>query len=93
MEQEASYRQKPIIVKAWQWNGENYNKDFPFWIKEQIIKGKLQITFEYRGQTYITIDKGIGSLRVNVGDYIVMGVNGGIYPCKKNTFLQTHERV
>lgn len=56
-----------------------------------MLLGKIQITDGYKGQFYMTITKRHGSLRVYPGSYIVRGVRGGVYPCKADTFLQSHE--
>lgn len=32
-------------------------------------------------------------MRANVGDYIIKGVNGEVYPCKPDIFDKTYEKV
>lgn len=34
-----------------------------------------------------------GTMKANVGDYIITGVNGEQYPCKPDIFKQTYELV
>lgn len=34
-----------------------------------------------------------GVMKANVGDYIIKGVNGEIYPCKPDIFEKTYEEV
>ncbi|NRT90899.1 hypothetical protein [Clostridium beijerinckii] len=34
-----------------------------------------------------------GTLKANVGDYIITGVNGEQYPCKPDIFEKTYELV
>ena len=87
------YRQKPIIVKAWRWNGDQNLSGAPDWIQSAYETGKIQITSDYKDQTYMTIYKTHGNLRVYSGDYVIKGVQGGIYPCKADTFHAAHESV
>ncbi len=39
------------------------------------------------------IDTLEGTHHANVGDYIIRGVNGELYPCKPNIFEKTYEIV
>ena len=34
-----------------------------------------------------------GVMKANIGDYIIIGVNGEIYPCKPDVFEMTYERT
>lgn len=34
-----------------------------------------------------------GTMHASVGDYIITGVNGEIYPCKPDIFDKTYERA
>ena len=34
-----------------------------------------------------------GTMAANVGDYIIKGVKGKVYPCKPDIFEMTYERV
>jgi len=34
-----------------------------------------------------------GTMRANVGDYIIRGVQGEFYPCRSDIFEATYERV
>ncbi len=41
----------------------------------------------------IAIRTSTGSIMVNVGDYIVQEVGGGVYPCNPDIFEKTYEEV
>ena len=41
----------------------------------------------------ITIDTLEGSMVGNVGDWLIKGVNGELYPCKNDVFQKTYEIV
>ena len=34
-----------------------------------------------------------GTIKANVGDYIITGVNGEQYPCKPDIFKKTYESI
>lgn len=34
-----------------------------------------------------------GVMKANIGDYIIIGVNGEIYPCKPDVFHKTYDKV
>ena len=40
-----------------------------------------------------TIDTREGRMKAKIGDYIIRGVNGEIYPCKPDIFKKTYEPV
>ena len=78
------YRKKPITIEAVQWTGENIKEI------ERFTRGNAHYnlwldTFEIKTLERIII--------VNVGDYIIKGVNGEFYPCKPYIFKQTYELV
>ena len=87
------YRKKPVVVEAFKWCGDNTQSDDPVWIKEAIEKG--DVYFSCEGTTYcnmrITTLEGIMS--ADLGDYIIRGIKGEIYPCKPDIFEATYEKV
>lgn len=82
------YRKKPVVVSAIQFDGYNWREcgDFmsgramayPDWIKEY---DRLDIE---------TLE---GTMRCEIGDYIIKGVNGEFYPCKPDIFEKTYDEV
>lgn len=77
------YRKKPVIIDAIQWTGEN--SDEAFWFAGPFIYVDLH--------DELVIQTLEGNLRAKVGDYIIKGVNGEVYPCKPGIFEKTYERV
>lgn len=55
--------------------------------KPVIVEAEGPIT---RPQTIETLE---GTMRADVGDYIITGVQGERYPCKADIFKATYERV
>lgn len=45
----------------------------------------------YQTDKVMYIDTLEGTMKANVGDYIITGVNGEQYPCKPDIFEQTYE--
>lgn len=80
------YRKKPVEVEAWQ-IGSNEPK--PLWLYDAMENGTASIQL---GGTWIikTLE---GDHLGNVGDYIIQGVKGELYPCKPDIFEQTYEVV
>lgn len=75
------YRKLPIAIEALQFNGDTT----PF---ETIIPcGK------YHNDGTFSIETLEGSMKVDVGDYVIKGIKGEFYPCKPDIFIQTYELV
>lgn len=45
------------------------------------------------GKPYIIVPTFNGGVRADIGDYIIKGVFGEIYPCKPNVFHNTYTEV
>lgn len=82
------YVNKPVIIEAIQWNGDNfleldkfmkYDRDF------KVIPSK-----PYDNVYIFTLE---GTYQVNVGDFIIKGIKGEFYPCKPDIFELTYSKV
>lgn len=60
----------------------------PQWLAEKLKKGIL--SFDKAGT--LTIKTLAGDLIANNGDYIIQGVNGELYPCKPDIFVNNYDR-
>jgi hypothetical protein len=78
------YRKKPVVISAMQWKG-----DFFEVISFPAIDG-LCIELEDDKLKIHTLE---GNMTANIGDWIIIGVNGEIYPCKDDIFKKTYEEV
>lgn len=47
----------------------------------------------YQTDTEFDITTLEGVMHANIGDYIITGVHGEIYPCKPDIFEETYEEV
>lgn len=83
------YIKKPIQIEAIQWDGTNSN---------ELLKFSRDIRFvHHEGTDSLCADLFIhtleGDLYAKIGDYIIKGVKGEVYPCARNIFEETYEEV
>ena len=88
------YRKKPVVIEAFQYDGDMVDKTgypyVPAWALRALEDGGPMYYAE-QGELYIkTLE---GDHHVSVGDYIIKGVHGDLYPCKPDIFEQTYEAV
>jgi len=89
------YKKKPVVIQAVQFNGFNDKSgqvvfdERPDWLSDQI--GKDIIFFDEKDT--LTIKTLEGDMKAIVGDYIIRGVEGELYPCKPEIFKKTYEHV
>lgn len=85
------YRKKPVVVEAWQMNDYiNRYKDAPDWIKEAVYQGKIFFDVIENAWIIKTLE---GNHTASLGDFIIQGVKGELYPCKPDIFELTYEKV
>lgn len=80
----AKFRKKPVVIEAFRY----YVDSRPDWFTEKVTTNEI-ITHE----THCDINTLEGVMRGNVGDYIIQGVKGEVYPCKADIFEATYEPV
>lgn len=81
------YRKKPVVIDAVKWLGNNLidlddlaeGSDIDRPIK--IVGSSLMIS---------TLE---GDMKASIGDYVIKGVQGELYPCKPDIFEQTYEAL
>ena len=85
------YRKKPVVIEAFKWTGDRYQKEDPEWIVEAIKN--VIVWFNDIGTEKCTMEiKTLeGNHIANRGDYIIQGIQGEIYPCKSEIFDATYE--
>jgi len=81
------YRKKPVVIEAFQYEVAFNLFDSPDWILNAIDD---KIIF-FNCDCFIkTLE---GDMKVSIGDYIIKGINGELYPCKPDIFDKTYELV
>ena len=85
------YRKIPVVIEAFQWTGGPDQTEDPEWICEAVRAG--MVTFITGGGTKMIIKTLEGNMAANIGDYVIKGVKGEIYPCRPDIFNMTYEQV
>jgi hypothetical protein len=89
------FRKKPVEIEAVQFKGfvkENKQvvlNDNPDWVQKAFNRKALYID-EADKLSVRTLE---GVMRVSVGDWIIKGVKGELYPCKPDIFDATYDEV
>ena len=78
------YRKKPVVVEAFQWTID----EVPDWWRK--ASGNFLVD---GGTGSVFIPTLEGTHEAKVGDFIIQGVKGELYPCKNDIFAVTYERV
>ena len=79
------YRKKPVVIQAVQWTGENNIEILNFCSRCYITSS---------GKTKDLIISTLeGDMSALTGDYIIKGVMGEFYSCRKDIFDMTYETV
>lgn len=79
------FRKKPIEVEAFQVTAKLL-MDFP-------IYAKVKDREVWNQGSYVLVKTLEGDMRAEIGDWIITGVNGEVYPCKPDIFEKTYEKV
>ena len=83
------YRKKPVVIDAFQWNPKMVSKS-PDWFLNELGSS---------GSVFLDIDGSViiytleGDMTASLGDYIIKGVKGEMYPCKPDIFELTYDPV
>ena len=81
------FRKKPVVIEAVEWDGTNGSLDeiadlaLDCGRRVQLVGGQLEIP---------TLE---GVMTASLGDWVIKGVQGEIYPCKPDIFEATYEPV
>lgn len=75
-------------------NGRNiYGVDSGFKPDWKKVRKKPVVVKAFRTSVKLEIVTLEGVMVANLGDWIIMGVNGEVYPCKPDIFEKTYEKV
>lgn len=91
------YRKKPVVIEAYKYDKDligTPSKGFkPDWIAEAFESGVLHYHWPLSPMLpyELFVETLEGELKVSIGDYIIKGVKGEIYPCKPDIFEDTYE--
>ena len=84
------FRKKPVVIDAWQLTEESFNQHVPDWLSEAFKDYRVWVDpIDGPAISIMTLD---GTLqRADLGDWIIRGVKGELYPCKPDIFAATYE--
>lgn len=78
------FRKKPIVIEAFRYNVDPR----PDWFMDKV--SDMSITTR---ETFCAIQTLEGQMIGTVGDWIIKGIKGEVYPCKPDIFEATYEAV
>lgn len=90
----AQYRKKPVVIEAIKWEGNNLKEVIDF-----IGMHSSSLKWTWDEYSEVVASEGLkiftleGPMMASVGDMIIKGVNGELYPCKPGIFDKTYEPV
>lgn len=81
------YKKKPVTIQAMQFKGNFVLSEFQNWL----MKIDPERRCSYVGETLVikTLE---GIMTADIGDYVIQGVKGELYPCKPDIFEMTYEK-
>ena len=94
----AQFKKKPVVIDAVQWKGDNLVEIITFTDGAPDVKGNFA-GMMWDQYTDLVAREGFkiktleGMMHASVGDWIIRGVQGELYPCKPDIFAQTYEEV
>lgn len=85
------FRKKPVVIEAWQVPAPSNDATsaMPIWLGKAIVDRNVHPLLS-GGVDIKTLE---GTMRADVGDWIIQGVKGELYPCKPDIFEATYEAV
>lgn len=89
------YTKKPVTIEAFQMIGDRFinNHDWPQWMHEAWNKNGVEpgslVRAPHDGMCVVTLE---GTMLISVGDWIIRGIKGELYPCKPDIFEATYDR-
>ena len=86
----SKYWKKPVVIEAEQFTRPDFwaDVDKNRMLIEEYEKGNIVI--EHNKLNIKTLE---GVMTASLGDYIIKGIKGEIYPCKPDIFAETYEAL
>lgn len=88
------YRKKPVVIEAFQFLGEStLARDdnewaTPTWFVDAVLEPSV-----WAYPDHIEIQTLEGRMSADIGDWIIRGIKGELYPCKPDIFEASYEVV
>ena len=82
------YRKKPVVIDAWQFTHDTKDQCF------NNCRSSCYADFGEDGEPILVVQTIDGNeATIEIGDFLVKGVQGEFYPCKPDIFYATYELV
>lgn len=97
MQQPKSYVKRPVTVQAMQWTGNNllairsFIYGHPIELRTAMCQDKwwdYENIIKEHGLIISTLE---GPMKADIGDFIIKGIKGEVYPCKPDIFKDTYD--
>lgn len=85
------YRKKPVVIEAVQFTGQNGNEILAWSGGTVLVSPVLEPTTDNPTGAYVQVKTLEGVMVGRVGDWIIRGVKGELYPIKPDIFEATYE--
>lgn len=86
------YKKKPVEIEAIQLTDESVMDVLGFMYPDLMSVGH-SILSAIRYERCLMIPTLEGNMKASFGDYIIRGVKGEFYPCRKDIFEETYENA
>lgn len=87
------FRKKPVVIEAVCFKGTN-SQDINDFIKANSYEELCSVGIDSKGEVRELFIKTLeGEMTASLGDWIIRGVKGELYPCKPDIFEATYEPV
>jgi hypothetical protein len=85
------YRKIPVVVEAFlvPTPGHAPDEPVPPWLVAALLNSSVTV-IATGGLNISTLE---GLMRADIGDYVIKGIKGELYPCKPDIFIATYELV
>lgn len=83
----SKYRKRPVVIDAYRLDDRPDNVE-PDWLERAVVDN---VVVMYVDHTDVHTTE--GTMRADLGDWIIRGVKGELYPCKPDVFEATYDEV
>jgi len=86
----SKFRKKPVVIEAVRFTDEKKDR-----VYNTVLQWQMNIfpSCDNEGNPILKIPTLEGEMTAIIGDWIIRGVNGEVYPCKPDIFDKTYEEV
>lgn len=84
------YKRKTYIVEAVQYNGEEILFNVPSWLSKAQKDGIIYFEDNDKNKCHLITDDG-DVVHVNIGDYIILGIDSCVYRSSPDVFESMYE--